>query len=69
MSVSPEEEAGRQVPTNKLKAGGEDIAGSDSRVATTSPVSLPSEEFLGIPLRRRRREQKSAPIFLKTGGR
>lgn len=28
MSVSPEEEAGRQVPTNKLKAGGEDIAGS-----------------------------------------
>lgn len=37
MSVSPEEEVGRQVPTNKLKAGGEDIAGSDSRVAKTSP--------------------------------
>lgn len=30
MSMSPEEEAGRQVPTNKLKAGEEDIAGSDS---------------------------------------
>lgn len=37
MTTSPEEEAGRQVPTNKLRAGGADIAGSDSRVATTSP--------------------------------